>query len=277
MTEFEDQYSLDKQERVIKGEPWRRLYNPIVMEVFSDYHKKRGRLFGITGDLDNLGVYVARNGRPAAENLVDLYNQIIRNFLENWTIENRSLLTSVAFVPSGEEVLIVGVAKNEAAPLQLFGQIRDGTMSLVRNQPFLDVGDTAASFGGVIFTDSYDATITEMVTSLEQGAGDDRIYPLYFALLRNMRQDMAVALDKQKFLDILEGNFPVEMRQLVLSRLLLYKKTTREIIMALSSLSSEEINHILRVVGNTYGISHGQEDEINKLIEDLSLNQRLSQ
>lgn len=64
-----------KTARIIKGEPWNRLFHPLVMETFLDYLDQGGNLFAITGDLDNLGVYVARNGRPAAENLVDLYNQ----------------------------------------------------------------------------------------------------------------------------------------------------------------------------------------------------------
>ncbi|OGE29111.1 hypothetical protein A2867_00065 [Candidatus Daviesbacteria bacterium RIFCSPHIGHO2_01_FULL_40_11] len=273
----ERRYSLDKQERVIKGEPWNRFFNPVVMEVFSDYYKKGGHLFGITGDLDNLGVFVARNGRPKAENLVDLYNQTIRNFLENWAIENKDSLISMAFVPSGEEVLIIGLAKNKSAPLQLFEKIRDGTMSLTKSQSFLDIGDTAASFGGVIFGNEYDNGITEMVNAVQEGEPDSRVYPLYAALLEKIRQEMAIALDKQKFCDILEGNFPIEMRQLVLSRLLLYKKTTREIIIALNSLSPEEIKHILEVVGNAYGVSHGQEDVINKLIKDLSLDQQFHQ
>ncbi len=76
-----------KRERIIKGEPWSRLFNPLIMEMFLEYQQREGILFAITGDLDNLGVYVARNGRPAAENLVDLYNQTTRNFLEKWTAE----------------------------------------------------------------------------------------------------------------------------------------------------------------------------------------------
>ena len=201
----------------------------------------------------------------------------IRNFLENWAIENKDSLISMAFVPSGEEVLIIGLAKNKSAPLQLFEKIRDGTMSLTKSQSFLDIGDTAASFGGVIFGNEYDNGITEMVNAVQEGEPDSRVYPLYAALLEKIRQEMAIALDKQKFCDILEGNFPIEMRQLVLSRLLLYKKTTREIIIALNSLSPEEIKHILEVVGNAYGVSHGQEDVINKLIKDLSLDQQFHQ
>ena len=96
-----------KEERIIKGEPWNRLYNPLIMDVFFEY-QQGGTLFGITGDLDNLGVYVARNGRPSAENLVDLYNQSTRNFLEGWVVKNRLNVQSLSFIPSGEEIFIVG-------------------------------------------------------------------------------------------------------------------------------------------------------------------------
>ena len=109
-----------KKERIIKGEPWSRLFNPLIMEVFLEYQQGSGVLFGITGDLDNLGIYVARKGRPAAENLVDLYNQTTRNFLERWTAENRPNIETLSFVPSGEEVFIVGIAGNESTAQDLF-------------------------------------------------------------------------------------------------------------------------------------------------------------
>ena len=57
-------------------------WNPLLMRVLSTYvAHPESILFGITGDIDNLGIYVAKNGRAKAENLVDLYNQIIRNEL----------------------------------------------------------------------------------------------------------------------------------------------------------------------------------------------------
>lgn len=73
-----------ERRETIEDDPWDHLYNPIIMDVFSEYsNSNSGFLFGVTGDLDNLGVYVARNGRPAAENLVDFYNQVTRNYLKN--------------------------------------------------------------------------------------------------------------------------------------------------------------------------------------------------
>lgn len=255
--------------RRIKGEPWVRLFNPLVMEVFNEYMKDGDTLFGVTGDLDNLGMYVARNGRPSAENLVDFYNQVIRNYLEGWTTANKDLLRSIAFIPSGEEVLLIGLSIDSTLPQTLFDEIKDGVMKLAKGQEFIDIGDTSVSFGGVIFGDKYKDEIKKVTEALEVGSGDEIVYPRYLQLMKNMRKDMAVALDTQKFRDILGGNFPVEMRQLVLSRMLLYKRATRQIILALNSLSADEISQILDLVGNVYGIESGKEDIIDNLLKNL--------
>lgn len=268
--EFEKRYSLDKQERVIKGEPWTRLFNPVVMEVFSDYHRQGGHLFGLTGDLDNLGVYVARNGRPQAENLVDIYNQTIRNFLENWAVENKDSLISMAFVPSGEEVLIIGVAKNKLAPMQLFERIRDGTMSLMSGQPFLDIGDTAASFGGKIFGTEHNPKIDHLTNAVIEGKPDKDVFPIYLELMSEIRREMAIELDRQKFKDILGGNYPVEIRQLVLTRMLLYKRTTRQIVESLNGLSKTEVTYLLQMLGDIYGVELGKEDEVDNFLNNIT-------
>lgn len=268
--ESEGRYSLDKQERVIKGEPWTRLFNPVVMEVFSDYHRQGGHLFGLTGDLDNLGVYVARNGRPQAENLVDLYNQIIRNFLENWAVENKDSLTSMAFVPSGEEVLIIGVANNRLTPMQLFENVRNGTMSLMSSQPFLDIGDTAASFGGKIFETEHNPSIDHLTSAVMEGQPDKDVFPIYLELMSEIRREMAIELDRHKFRDILGGNYPVEIRQLVLTRMLLYKRTTRQIVESLNGLSKAEITYLLQMLGDIYGVELGKEDEVDSFLNNIT-------
>lgn len=255
----------------LKGEPWHRLFNPLVMEVFREHTNEGGILFGVTGDLDNLGVYVARNGRSSAENLVDFYNQIIRNYLQGWVAEHHDSLGSIAFMPSGEEVFLVGISKDSELPQRLFDEIRNGVMKLAREQQYIDIGDTAASFGGVVFGDKYKNETGKMVGSLQEGAGDGVVYQVYLETMRKMREDLAVALDSQKFKDILGGNFPIEMRQLVLSRMLLYKRTTKQIIMTLNSLAPEEITQIIEMVGSVYGIEKGKEDDIDNLFRSLNI------
>lgn len=262
----------DKNERIIRGEPWSRLFNPLIMEVFLEYQPENRVLFGITGDLDNLGVYVARNGRPAAENLVDLYNQITRNFLERWTTENRPNIQTLSFVPSGEEVFIMGIASDESAPQSLFNQLRGGVMELMHSQKYIDVGGTSASFGGKVFGDELNPKINLLVDAVRNNKLDEEVFPLYLEVLSEIRRDTAIELDKQKFKDILDGNYPVEIRQLVLTRMLLYKKTTRQVVESLNQLPKEDVAFLLHMLGDIYGIEPGKEDDVDNFLNGVRGN-----
>ncbi len=260
-----------KKERIIKGEPWSRLFNPLIMEVFLEYQQEEGGvLFGITGDLDNLGVYVARNGRPAAENLVDLYNQTTRNFLERWTVENRPNIETLSFVPSGEEVFIVGIANNESTAQDLFSQFQGGVMELMQSQPYIDLGGTSASFGGKVFRDELNSKMNHLVETVRHNKSDEEVFPLYLEVLSEIRRETAVELDKQKFKDILDGNYPVEVRQLVLTRMLLYKRTTRQIVKSLNQLSESDVKSLLTLLGDIYGIEPGKEDDVDDLLNGIA-------
>jgi len=265
------EFELDpKKERIIKGEPWNRLYNPLIMEVFLEY--QRGEvLFGVTGDLDNLGVYVARNGRPAAENLVDLYNQSTRNFLEGWTVKNRAKTQSLSFIPSGEEIFIMGIARDENTPRDLFVQLRGGVMELMQSQKYIGIGETSASFGGKIFQNrELDGQIDTMANLVRLGKPDDEVFPLYLGILSEIRRETAIELDKQKFKDILNGNYPVEVRQLVLTRMLLYKRTTRQMVESLNQLPREDVAILLLMLGDIYGVEPGKEDSVDSFLNGIA-------
>lgn len=255
-----------KTERIIKGEPWNRLFNPLVMEVFLDYSSQGGKLFAITGDLDNLGIYVARNGRPAAENLVDLYNQTIRNYLEMWTAENQRNTKSLSFVPSGEEVFIVGIAVNENVPQNLFDKLQDGVMKLMQTQSYIDLGETSASFGGKVFGNELDPKIKVLADTVKAGKTDEEVFPLYLEVVSEIRRETAIELDRQKFKDILNGDYLVEVRQLVLTRMLLYKRTTRNIVKSLNQLPEEDAQSLLALLGDIYGVEPGKEDEVDNFL-----------
>lgn len=259
-----------KKERIIKGEPWSRLYNPLIMEVFLEY-QRGGILFGITGDLDNLGVYVARNGRPAAENLVDLYNQSARNFLEGWVVENKAKIQSLSFIPSGEEIFIVGIAKDKNIPHDLFNQLRGGIMELMQSQRYIDIGETSASFGGKVFQNNeLDDKINAMASLIRLGKPDDEVFPIYLDILSEIRRETAIELDRQKFKDILNGNYPIEVRQLVLTRMLLYKRTTRQIVKSLNQLPQEDVVFLLQMLGDIYGVEPGKEDQVDTFLNGIT-------
>lgn len=249
---------------------WSRLFNPLVMKVLLDYNNNdnRGYLFAMTGDLDNLGVYVGRNGRAAAENLVDLYNQIIHNCLQKWRATRKDIL-SLSLVPSGEEALVLGVSDGQDAPENLFNTLRNEVMLSIKGQPYIEIGDTAASFGGVVFGSEFDAQIQNLVNAVQQkNNSDDEIYPLYLEILSAIRNKTAVALDRHKFADVLEGEYPAHVRNLVLTQMLRYKEATRVIITALNSLSEENLVELLVLLGNEYGVKPQKESAVNAFIRE---------
>jgi hypothetical protein len=60
----------------VKGH--QRIWSRKILKVVEIYNRNRDLfLFGVTEDIDNLGVFVSRYGRPLAENLVDIYNRLI--------------------------------------------------------------------------------------------------------------------------------------------------------------------------------------------------------
>ncbi len=265
---------IPRTERIIKGEPWNRLFNPLIMETFLDYSsQKEDKLFAITGDLDNLGIYVARNGRPAAENLVDLYNQTIRNYLEMWAVENQQKTKSLSFVPSGEEVFIVGIAADKNSPQNLFANLQEGVMELMQKQTYIDLGGTSASFGGKVFGSELDPKIKFLADAIKAGKNDDEVFPIYLEVISEIRRETAIELDKRKFKDILNGDYPVEVRQLVLTRMLLYKRTTKDIVKSLNQLPEEEVESLLTLLGDIYGVEPGKEDEVDNFLNGKIRNQ----
>ena len=66
-------------------------------------------------------------------------------------------------------------------------------MKLARDQQFIDIGDTAASFGAVVFGDKYRDETRELVEGIQDGKDDSVVYPIYLETMRRMREDLAVA------------------------------------------------------------------------------------
>ena len=214
-------------------------------------------------------MYVARNGRPAAENLVDLYNQVTRNLLEDLVEREGSGIRSFCFVPCGEESFALGIAIDKTAAEALFRQLRVGVMELMRNQPYIPIGETSVSFGCAVLGDEIGSKIEPLVRAVEAEQPDEMVFPLYLEALTEIRRQTAIALDKEKFRDVLNGEHPVGVRQLVLTRMILYKRTTREILRLLNELPREDVESLLELLGDVYGVEPGKEDEVDKLINQI--------
>lgn len=69
---------------------------------------------GITGDVDDLGVFVAQHGRAHAENLVEFISVLTENYFMNWRDRNEAYISSFVFIPGGEEMLLLGTCTDRS-------------------------------------------------------------------------------------------------------------------------------------------------------------------
>ena len=159
----------ERGELLSSNEQWNSPCNPLVLHLLQTYENRSqdGTLFGITGDLDNLGVYVARNGRARAEVLVDFFNQVIRNSVMELSLDHG--VTDICFVPSGEEVFCLGITPESETARTIFFALRPKVMETMQSQDVIDIEMTAASFGGEVFADEYDNVIHSQVTDHIRG------------------------------------------------------------------------------------------------------------
>lgn len=49
--------------------------------------------------------------------------------------------------------------------------------------------------------------------------------------------------------------------------MLLYKRTTREIVFALNQLPKEDVQFLLSLLGEIYGVKPGKEDEVDNFLK----------
>lgn len=217
-------------------------YNPTVMRVFGEHTRHPGNvLLGGVGDLNNLGVHVATRGRAAAENLVDLYNQAIRNAVSTWHRNHKSEVSAITFVPSGEEVLILASVQPGISAVDLFDTITLQTDAYMQNQKIIDVGGTSACFG-FLELDGYDDRLVGLDTAAN-GDDDEETARQYFDILADMRTAMGNQLDFSKFADRLDPASEhlkpqaLALRRLAWAGMLGYKRSVHEIISSMSKHS----------------------------------------
>lgn len=252
-----------------------QLWNPIILRVLLNSVKRsKSTLFGITGDIDNLGKYVANNGRAKAENLVDLYNQIIRNEMNQWVNANAIDLEDFAFVASGEEILIIGLAHNVEIINKLFDKIHTSLNNAIRTNPFIDIEETTISFGCSIFNDksfiSHIDKLIEIIDTNNEEAG----YKEYLNTMELIREQLAIDLDKSKFhnLNLTVNGNEILYRNLVYTHLQKYKQETAESLVNLSEIldhSADEVS--FELLRKNYGLNEQNKEEVLRLKQKLNI------
>lgn len=161
----------------------------------------------------------------------------------------------------------MGISVNEDLPQNLFANLQDKIMELMQSQSYIDSGGTSASFGGKVFGSELDPKIKLLTDAIKEDKTDEEVFPLYLEIISEIRRETAIELDRQKFKDILNGNYPIEVRQLVLTRMLLYKRATREIVKSLNQLPEEDVKSLLTLLGDIYGVEPGKEDDVDNFLK----------
>ena len=232
---------------------YEKLYN-----LVRTFNFQQEKLFAITGDIDNLGLYVATNGRAKAECLVDDYNNIINKeictFCSEHNIRNVLLL-------SGEEIFGMGIINcyDSIEEIRIFLNTINHTLKEKSNYFFPYV---TISFGIIDIDKTFNSLIKEIIqTSYNVVLFTDFIYKIRVAL--------TTALDKEKF-----SNLPMKTdadlifyRNVVYTKMIQYKKETKKLLLALSNFKGRE--ELVKEYGTRYGIDDKKYSQLKAVTKDI--------
>jgi len=182
-------------------------------------------VFGITGDIDNLGEFVATNGRARGENLVDHYTMLLDRFLQNWKQAHADNVIDMCFIPAGEEVSVFGLAVNSKVPTSLFRALRkDFPQLLKHHHRYLGSHITSVTFGCEIFSQPNVLRRVKRFVRMKSVHS----YAEYLALMELLRKRLALQVDQEKFKSLLKGDKrkATALRKYVYHKVLMHKHET---------------------------------------------------
>ena len=232
-------------------------------------------LFGVTGDLDNLGVYVARNGRARAEILVDSYNRIIGSIFYQFIGQHPHMFHESNFLPAGEEVFILGTCANTQIAEELFRHLKGVSIPKLLVEAGLDAEATITdvSFGCCILNFMIDTElIDDILTRIDNGdvVGANRSYII---TMQQIRSILATQLDLEKFSDISQDEqIAVLLRNIIYAKTLQYKESTKDLLFKLGKkivVDKELQNRCVALLGSEYGLRGRDQRRILTELEEM--------
>lgn len=253
-----------------------RIWSKKIVSVLHHYRSNpHTTLFGITGDLDNLGVYVARNGRAKAEILVDSYNRVIGSIFYKFVDQQPHMFHESHLLPAGEEVFALGTCANEETANALFQHLCSIPIPQLLIQAGLDpeITSTDASFGCCVLNPFIDtALVDDMLSRIETGdvIGANRTYS---AVMQQLRGILAIKLDLEKFSDISQDEqIAVLLRNIIYTKTLEYKESTRNLLIGLCERIATKQNvreQCAALLGNQYGLQNKDHRQILAKLEQI--------
>lgn len=222
-------------------------------------------LFGITGDLDNLGIFVSKQGRAIAENLVETYNHIIGAYCNDFVRTHKDII-EFAFLPSGEEIFAIGVADNQDVVDLFFSKLHSEINPLLKQSP-IQAEYVTISFGTKIFNDISTQQVIDAVDSGDITSANK----VFLDVMLEMRKQLALELDKDKFKTLDCEDLAMFFRNCVYSKMREYKTTTKRALIDLSEKLKSDPTHKEQIKQSVLNQNYGVDDDsIQKLLQLLS-------
>ncbi len=251
-----------------------RIWSKKIVAVLRYYRlNPHTTLFGVTGDLDNLGVYVAKNGRAKAEVLVDTYNRVIGSVLYEFLGMHPQKFYEVQFLPSGEEIFILGTCAAVQDAHDLFQNLKETPVPQILVEAGLDsnIATTDISFGCRVLDSVIDMKlIDDMLENIDRNdvIGANKTY---IKLIEQVREVLAYQLDIEKFNNIsLDSQIIILLRNIVYAKTLQYKESTRSLLLKLSSRFATDpgsLTQYINLLSKEYGLRDRDHQEILQELE----------
>lgn len=251
---------------------YQRIWSRKILKVVETYDCNRNLfLFGVTGDLDNLGVFVSQYGRPLAENLVDIYNRLIGAFMYGFIKRHSKAIPMFCMIPSGEEIFAIRVTTDQSVVSEFFLLLGGEMNNFIKENACLTDNDVTVSFGCKIFSDNVIDTAISHFVGLVKGRQIQKASLAYLELMFIVRNELAYELDRVKFnsLNASDLNLVMFFRNVVYAKLQNYKKETKEMLVALADRLSYDIGLRERLQNMVLNYEYGIADKDVQLINEL--------
>lgn len=251
-----------------------RIWSRKIVSVLRYFqHHPHCTLFGVTGDIDNLGVYVARNGRAKAEMLVDTYNRLIGSIYYDFIESKPHEFFETCFLPSGEEVFVLGVAADHTSAESLFDHLHTTNAAMIFAETSLNVGGTGITFGCNTFGNG---SMFSAISALLTAIGDEDVTAsnaLYIELVGEIRSKLSIELDRKKFssLGANKGD-EILLRNIIYLKTLQYKEETRRLLISVQKKlrQSPEAKSVANsLLGDEYGLQDARAEEVLETLLNL--------
>lgn len=200
------------------------LCNKELIDLFVKVSQNSNSIFfGITSDIDNLGMYVAKYGRASGQNLVDFYTNIVGAFL---TKQKHICSDSLVFIPAGEETSIFGYSTSHSEIEELFAELKNLFKSRSFPNDVIQCSDTSVSFG-MYFYNLRELAKVKIFVEYYKYCNGNNCAVKYFELLKLLREKIAIEIDKEKFQNLnIDNSLVILVRNIIFSQLIDYKQNT---------------------------------------------------